>query len=175
MKTATHKTVTTLLTSLTLAAIIATSAAGRGPLSGARRSQRPAWFAALRFLQLEHRRLWRALVFVRYGGRASQLGLEPGDIILSLNGMPLTYRGSWNDALSHAVFHDGGLVRLRVRDVRTGHVVRREIFVGGHGDGPVEHYNVGGGPVVHHNVAKPHPHNHNNIGNAIKTINKLVN
>lgn len=79
------------------------------------------------------------IVFVRHGSRASYLGLEPGDVILSMNGMPLTYTGSWNDALSHAVYHDGGYIRLRIRDVRTGHIFVRETYIN-YGGGPVEHY-----------------------------------
>src|SRR5689334_11245194 len=46
------------------------------------------------------------VVSVRYGGRAHQLGLEPGDVILSLNGYRLTYPGSWNDALSRALYNN---------------------------------------------------------------------
>ncbi len=78
------------------------------------------------------------VVFVRPGGRASQLGLEPGDVIVSLNGYRLTYSGSWNDALSRALTN-GGLVRLSVRDVRTGNTYFRSIYVG-YDNGPVEHY-----------------------------------
>jgi predicted metalloprotease with PDZ domain len=66
--------------------------------------------------------------FVRPGGRAFRLGLEPGDVILSLNGYKLTYSGSWNDALSRALY-DGNLVRLKIRDVRTGNVYFRETYV----------------------------------------------
>ena len=76
------------------------------------------------------------VVFVRPGSRAARLGLEPGDVILSLNGYRLSYTGSWNDALSRAVY-DGGLVQLRVRDVRTGLVHLRQTYV-----------NSGGGPVI---------------------------
>ncbi len=81
--------------------------------------------------------------FVRNNSRAERLGLEPGDLILSLNDIPLNYRGSWNDALSHALYEDGGYVQLKIRDVRTGRVVRRNTFVGGYGGGPVEHYSTG--------------------------------
>ena len=49
---------------------------------------------------------------VRWGGRAARLGLEPGDVILSLNGYRLTYRGSWNDALSRCLVQR----RLRAAD-----------------------------------------------------------
>jgi hypothetical protein len=79
------------------------------------------------------------IVFVRPGSRASFLGLEPGDVLLGMNGMPLSYTGSWSDALSHALYHDGGYIRLKIRDVRTGHIVFRETFVNS-GGGPVEHY-----------------------------------
>jgi hypothetical protein len=79
---------------------------------------------------------------VRWGGLASRFGLEPGDLILSMNGFPLTYNGSWNDALYSAIIRNGGWVRLRIRDVRTGIVVQRRLFVGG-GHGPIEHYHVG--------------------------------
>ena len=41
---------------------------------------------------------------VRWGGIAQRMGLESGDMILSLNGYPLTYHGSWNDALREAVY-----------------------------------------------------------------------
>jgi hypothetical protein len=82
------------------------------------------------------------IVSVRPFGRAARLGLEPGDVILSLNGYRLTYTGSWNDALSQAV-SNGGYVRLAVRDVRSGRVHWRETYLGG--DGPVTpHYSTGG-------------------------------
>jgi hypothetical protein len=75
---------------------------------------------------------------VRPGGRAARLGLEPGDVILSLNGFRLTYSGSWNQALSRALY-DGGFVQLRVRDVRTGLVRVRTTRI-----------DFGGGPNEHH-------------------------
>ena len=78
------------------------------------------------------------VVFVRPGGRAWSLGLEPGDVILSLNGYGLTYSGSWNDALSRALY-DGNYVRLKIRDVRTGNVYFRNTYVD-YNSGPVEHY-----------------------------------
>ena len=72
------------------------------------------------------------VTYVRWGGRASRMGLEPGDLILSLNGMPLTFHGAWNHAL-RAAMADGGWVQLKIRDVRTGRIAFRETFVGGHG------------------------------------------
>jgi predicted metalloprotease with PDZ domain len=79
------------------------------------------------------------IVSVRPGGRASRLGLEPGDVLLSLNGYRLTYSGSWNDALSRALYDGNGFVRLTVRDVRTGTIRIRETYVN-YGGGPVEHF-----------------------------------
>lgn len=77
------------------------------------------------------------VVFVRPGGRAARLGLESGDVILSLNGFRLAYSGSWNDALSRAL-SDGSHIRLKVRDVRTGLIRHRDTFV--NYGAPVEHY-----------------------------------
>jgi predicted metalloprotease with PDZ domain len=75
---------------------------------------------------------------VRWGSRAESLGLESGDIILSLNGYQLNYPGSWTDALSQALYN-GNYVRLQVRDVRTGNIRFRETWVD-YNDGPTQHY-----------------------------------
>ncbi len=80
---------------------------------------------------------------VRRAGLAARFGLEPGDIVLSMNGVPLTYRGSWNDALYNAMANHGGWVRLKIRDVRTGFIAQRQLFVGHH-HGPDEHFHNGG-------------------------------
>jgi hypothetical protein len=89
------------------------------------------------------------VTFVQWGGLASQLGLEPGDVILSMNGYRLAYHGSWNDAL-HRAMANGGFVRLRIRDVRTGFVAVRQMAVGG-GIGPITpKLHMTGGPVVPH-------------------------
>jgi hypothetical protein len=173
MKTATTKTVTTLFCSLTLAALVATSAGAAGISTYLVAPGEPSGLPRFGFSGSNIGGYGERVVFVRYGGLASRLGLEPGDIILSLNGMPLTYRGSWTDALSHAVYHDGGFVRLRIRDVRTGHIVRRDLNVGGYGDGPVEHYNVGS-PVAHYHNKKAPVTPHNNIDLTLKKIGKLV-
>jgi hypothetical protein len=79
------------------------------------------------------------IVNVRYGSRAAQLGLERGDVLLSLNGYKLTYSGSWNDALSRAL-SDGNYIRLKIRDVRTGNIYFRETYVN-YNNGPVQHFN----------------------------------
>jgi predicted metalloprotease with PDZ domain len=166
MKTTTHKTVTTLLRSLTLATLIAASAAAAGPTTYLVTPGESYGLPKFGFSSSNIGGYGERVVFVRYGSRAAQLGLEPGDVILSLNGYALTYRGSWSDALSRALYEDGGLVRIRVRDVRTGYVVSREIFVGDSG--------IGGGPVVHYNIVKPHVNHHNNLGLTLKTIGKFV-
>jgi len=109
---------------------------------------------------------------VRWGGLASRLGLEPGDTILRMNDVPLTYHGSWNDALRHVMDEHGGVVRLRIRDVRTGHVTFREMFVGG-GHGPITpKYHVGNGPVTHKSM---HGGNQNKkFNNNIKKLAELL-
>jgi hypothetical protein len=79
------------------------------------------------------------IVSVRPFGCAASLGLEPGDVLLSLNGYRLTYPGSWNDALSRALYDGNGFVRLTVRDVRTGSIHVRTTYIN-YGGAPVEHY-----------------------------------
>lgn len=111
------------------------------------------------------------IVDVRYGGRAYYLGLEPGDVILSLNGYKLTYTGSWNDALRNALF-DGNTIRLKVRDVRTGNVYFRETYVD-YNDGPVV-YNYKlekNGP--HHDHDFHDDHHVNTVGGTLKTIKEV--
>jgi hypothetical protein len=104
------------------------------------------------------------VVFVRYGSRAASLGLEPGDVLLSLNGYKLTYSGSWNDALSSALY-DGNYIRLKIRDVRTGNIFIRETFVNYGGNGPVEHFYKTNNNVGSHPHFDVHP-----VGPTLKTI-----
>ena len=129
------------------------------------------------------------VTYVRWGGLASRLGLEPGDLLLSMNGFPLSYHGSWDDALHRAVSH-GGWVRLKIRDVRTGFVVTRRTHVGG-GVGPITPKFYAGnyaGPVtphiVHHGGHFGHGHGpitakskvgpkHHNLNKTIHEIAKL--
>lgn len=107
---------------------------------------------------------------VRWGGLAQQMGLESGDVILRLNGYPLSYHGSWNDALREAM-NQGGYVRLTIRDVRTGSIRNRETYVGGYG--PVTpHYN--NGPITTKKKTMPHNHPHQPSGpEQIKQIVEL--
>lgn len=113
------------------------------------------------------------VTYVRWGGLASQLGLEPGDIILSMNGYRLTYHGSWNDALYEAVAN-GGWVQLRIRDVHTGHVAFRQTFVGGGGVGPITPHYYGGHPSGPATYKSQVGGNHNyNMNKKIKEIAEL--
>jgi hypothetical protein len=130
------------------------------------------------------------VTFVRWGGLASQLGLEPGDVIVSMNGRPLTYHGAWNDALREAVAN-GGWVQLAIRDVRTGYLAFRETFVGGdYVDGPITSYHYSGAyagspypGVIHQHRAgsatgagavRPHA-SANYSGDVNRTIKKIAN
>lgn len=87
------------------------------------------------------------VTYVQCHGLAKNLGLEPGDTIVAMNGFPLTYHGAWNDALSSAMMQ-GGSVQLAIRDVRSGYIVYRSTFLGGMPvPGPIT-------PKVHHHTAK---------------------
>ena len=61
---------------------------------------------------------------VSWGSLASQVGLEPGDVLLSVNGFRMTHHGAHYPALQQAQYN-GGNVWMRIRDVRTGFVVTR--------------------------------------------------
>lgn len=79
---------------------------------------------------------------VHWNSRAYRMGLEEGDMILSLNGRWLDYPGAWDQALRRAMYN-GGWVELRVRDVRTGSIVYREAYLGpADGDFPSYKYQV---------------------------------
>lgn len=56
---------------------------------------------------------------VGYGSAARRIGLEPGDVIIALNGMPVRCMHDYHRALAQS----GGVVELEVRDVRTGNHV----------------------------------------------------
>lgn len=107
---------------------------------------------------------------VRWGGLAQQMGLESGDVILRLNGFPLSYQGSWNDALREAM-SQGGYVRLTVRDVRTGYIATRETYVGGYGPG-IPHSHMYHGPIT--TKKKTMPYNHPQPTSGPEQIKQIV-
>jgi hypothetical protein len=181
MKTFTRKTVLTLLATLTAVSLVSSVAVAAPPKKtlliapgephGPGISLPKFGFASFNINGFGER-----ITYVKWNGRAAQLGLEPGDVILSLNGYPLNYHGSWNDALAQAMY-EGGWVQLKVRDVHTGYVAYRETYIDcGYGP-PVTHkYQVGYGVgpqkphVIHHHDG----HNGNGNGNTVKKIVNLI-
>ena len=161
MNTLTHKSVFALIASLSLVTLAAlpTSAANKLMLvsPGFDPDFAPDYpLPQFGFSSFNIGGVGERVTYVRWGGLASQFGLEPGDIILSVNDVRLTYHGSWNDALRHAILEHDGWVTLRIRDVRTGLVARRQMFVGGGGGPIVNHYTTGGN--------SSHFHTHMNVG-----------
>jgi hypothetical protein len=67
---------------------------------------------------------------VRYGSQAQAIGLERGDVILSLNGYRLAYHGAWQNALRRAMAN-GGHVHLAIREARTGCTAHRTLDLAG--------------------------------------------
>ena len=143
MKTLARNTALALVASLTLVLISTPFAVAAGPKAlllnpGPNYNLPKFGFQSFNIYGVGER-----VTFVQWGGRAAQLGLEPGDLILSLNGFPLTYHGSWNDAL-YQTASNSGLVRLKIRNVRNGQIAFRQIYTGGI-VGPVTVYNTGYG------------------------------
>ena len=68
---------------------------------------------------------------VYWGTEASRIGLEPGDIIVSVNGRPIR---NWND-YNTALYYSGGYGQMVVRDCRTGAMIPTW-FVLNNGRGP---------------------------------------
>ena len=58
------------------------------------------------------------VISVDYGGVAERIGLEPGDIIASINGQSIHCDQSYKQALTQAAVYGGGNVTLKVRNVR---------------------------------------------------------
>ena len=134
MTTITRTTALTLITSLTL--VVAGSAAASGPQAKLVAPTPGYNLPTFGFNSYNIANYGERVTNVRWGGLASQLGLERGDTILRLNGYPLTYHGAWNDALYRAI-SDGGWVQLTIRDVRTRHIVTRQMVVDSPGYGPI--------------------------------------
>jgi len=109
------------------------------------------------------------VTFVNCHSLAEQLGLERGDMILSLNGRSLTYHGAWNQALTNVMLQGGGMIHLNIRDIRTGQVVHRDAFVGGTGIGPItpKSMPVGTpGPIQNRSIQNGPVQNNSVQGNA---------
>jgi hypothetical protein len=171
MKTLTHKTMLALFATFAVAsfAVPAAVAAQPQPLLIAPGEPNGPYFSLPKF-GFASQTIYgfgERVTYVKWNGRAAQLGLQPGDVILSMNGIPLTYHGSWNDALRQAML-DGGWVQLRIRDVNTGYVAFRQTFVGNNYYGSNQYYKVGYGPNVSHN----HQYNGNNNGVTVLDIVK---
>jgi hypothetical protein len=72
------------------------------------------------------------VVRVTPNSRAWDIGLEPRDVIVAVNGVRIRYEGHWFDLMANAAAR--GHAVLSIRDCRTGFIVRRHIALGG---GPV--------------------------------------
>jgi hypothetical protein len=164
MNTITRKSALLVLASLSLVSLAALPAAAQNKLLLVAPDSDPGFVPDFElpkfgFSSFNIGGVGERVTYVRWGGLASQLGLEPGDTILRMNDVRLTYPGSWNDALRHAIFEHDGWVTLRIRDWRTGLIANRQVFVGG-GYGPVvHHYSTGGVSNYSSNV-----HHHLNVG-----------
>ena len=163
MTTFHRTTALALLPSLVLVALLSTATVASQPKALLVAPQDDFYVPKFGFSSFNIAGYGERVTHVRWGGLAAQLGLEPGDTILSMNGFRLSYHGSWNDALYRAM-SNGGVVRLRIRDVRTGFVVARQMYLGD-GIGPVTpHYAGGIGPNVQHVIHHDHHHhNHNGL------------
>jgi predicted metalloprotease with PDZ domain len=62
---------------------------------------------------------------VQYGTAAWRMGLEPGDRILSVNGIPLRYHGHGEQLVRSAAYR--GQLTMAIRDRRTGLVTHRRV------------------------------------------------
>lgn len=62
------------------------------------------------------------------GSLAWNIGLEPGDTIVAVNGTRLTYEGAWYEVVAQAAYQ--GHLTLAIRDWRSGRVVYRHVDFG---------------------------------------------
>jgi len=180
MTTLTHKTVLALLATLTVVSFVAPAAVAAPPqallLAPGEPNGPGYWLPKFGFASFNINGFGERVTFVNWNSLAAQLGLEPGDVILSMNGFPLTYTGSWNDALQQAMYN-GGYVQLRIRDVNTGFIAYRQTFVGNGGNGPiVQNYQVDcpTGPVTQHVYHSNHNGNYGHGGITLKDIVKMI-
>ena len=131
MTTFNRKTVFALLPSLVIVAALSSSSSASQPNALVLAPQNDYYLPKFGFSSFNVHGYGERVTFVQWGGLAAQMGLEPGDTILRVNDFRLDYHGSWNDALQHAMTQHGGQVRLRIRDVHSGHVVSRFVHLGG--------------------------------------------
>lgn len=83
---------------------------------------------------------------VMWGTPAQQMGLEPGDVIRSINGRWLRTESDYFVAMSYSGSH----VRVLVEDVRTGALVPRIAHLHGgivYGSGPISAYSHRAGSI----------------------------
>jgi S1-C subfamily serine protease len=57
------------------------------------------------------------------GGHAGRVGLEPGDVLLAVNECSVRTPADWEGVMTD----NNGRFHLRVRDVRTGNIVYRDV------------------------------------------------
>ena len=152
MTTFNRKTVLALLPSLVIVAALSSSSSASQPSALVLGPQDDYYLPKFGFSSFNVHGYGERVTHVRWGGLAAQMGLEPGDTILRVNDYRLDYHGSWNDALQHAMTQHGGQVRLRIRDVHTGHVVSRFVHLGGIVPPITPKYYTGGAnvQVIHH-------------------------
>jgi predicted metalloprotease with PDZ domain len=187
MTTFIRTTVLALLPSLVLVAVLSSSSVASHPSALVVGPQDNYYLPKFGFSSFNVNGYGERVTFVQWGGLAAQMGLEPGDTILRMNDYRLNYHGSWNDALQHAMSQHGGQVRLRIRDVHTGHVVTRFVHLGGIVSPITPKYYTGGsnvhviyhdhhdhdfhgpvGPITQKSKVGPKP-NHN-----LKTIKEIA-
>lgn len=119
----------------------------------------PAFLPKFGFQSFNLSGIGERVTYVQCHGLAASLGLEPGDVVLSLNGFPLTFHGAWDQALQNAMYQ-GGMVQLAIRDVNSGAIMYRNTYVGGSpGVGPITpksaHYGAPGPVVIRNHSQGP--------------------
>jgi S1-C subfamily serine protease len=62
------------------------------------------------------------------GTAAARIGLQPGDVILAVNGHRVARHGAWSEAMVQAGPH-GGSLTLRIRSGQTGRITDRTCHV----------------------------------------------
>jgi len=131
-----------------VAAMLAAAGASQADARTTRINPHPGFVPRLGFCSYNVAGYGEVVTRVRWGSKAYRIGLEPNDVILSVNGFPLTYHGAWHQAVAQAA-QTGGWLTLRIRDCRTGHIVHRSLSL---------FHNGGGGGIVGPVTPKSRPH-----------------